>query len=95
MPGQRAVEKAAVDRAWILDRLRENVERAPCEQRRRSMRMGGRAASTATKAVANRVLELIGKELGMFKDQQKVKMVGRSIAEKILARRAQILREQE
>ena len=25
---ERAVEKAALDRAWVLDRLRENVERA-------------------------------------------------------------------
>lgn len=73
---ERAVEKAALDRAWVLDRLRENVERAmkatapvdedgrPCGE----YRYEGQ--------VANRALELIGKELGMFKDQQKIEMSG-------------------
>jgi|SRR5579871_1665144 len=94
---ERAVEKAALDRAWVLDRLKENVERAmqaaapvdeeghPCGE----YRYEGQTA--------NRALELIGKELGMFKDQQRVEMEFGSIAETLRmkqeARRRQ--REQE
>jgi predicted DNA-binding transcriptional regulator AlpA len=69
---ERAVEKAALNRAWVLDRLRDNVERAmnataPTDENGwpyGTHRYGGQ--------VANRALELIGKELGMFKSSQEV-----------------------
>jgi phage terminase small subunit len=76
------VEKAALDRAWVLAQLRENVERsmkasAPTDEDGRpcgEYRYEG--------SVANRALELIGKELGMFKDQHKIELEGTlSVAE--------------
>jgi hypothetical protein len=70
------VKKAALNRAWVLDQLLENVQRAmratapvndagePCGEYRYE---GG---------VANRALELIGKELGMFKDRISQEVTG-------------------
>jgi hypothetical protein len=51
---EKAVEKTAISRAWVLQELRENAERA----KRRGQG-----------AVVNRGLELIGREIGMFADQ--------------------------
>lgn len=42
---------AAIDRKWVMDKLRENLEMAT------ALKQG---------SVVNRALELIGKELGMF-----------------------------
>jgi phage terminase small subunit len=85
---ERAVEKAALDRAWVLAQLRENVERAM--QAKAPTDENGRPCGEYRYEgqVANRALELIGKELGMFKDQQRVEMEGGlSLVDVIRARR--------
>jgi phage terminase small subunit len=56
---EKAIEKAAISRAWVLQELRENAARA---------KKRGRGA------VVNRALELIGKEIGMFVDQPQKKI---------------------
>jgi len=85
---ERAVEKAALNRAWVLAQLRENIERAmqataPTDENGRpcgDYRYEG--------SVANRALELIGKELGMFTDRQKLEITGGvSVAETLRAAR--------
>jgi hypothetical protein len=64
MAGQRA----AVDREYVLCRLKENVERAM--QVESVLGRKGRQVGTYRYdgSVANRALELLGKELGMFRD---------------------------
>lgn len=52
-----SAKDARVDRAWVLERLKENAHEA-LENRDR--------------AAANRALELLGKELGMFVDRRMV-----------------------
>lgn len=51
---ERAVEKAAISRAWVLEKLRGIAERCTAE------------GPEFTPTGANRALELLGKELGMF-----------------------------
>jgi hypothetical protein len=62
------VQRAVVDRAWVLARLRENVERSMqvVEVNIRSGKPTG--VFKYDGMVANRALELLGKELGMFRD---------------------------
>jgi lipid II:glycine glycyltransferase (peptidoglycan interpeptide bridge formation enzyme) len=52
---KKALASAGVDRAWILQKLKENAEQA-LESRDRS--------------AANRALELLGKEHGLFQDRK-------------------------
>lgn len=68
---ERACEKAALDRVWVLDKLKTNVLRAMQEEQ--VMGRDGKPTGEYTFQgnVANRALELIGKELGMFVDRVK------------------------
>ncbi len=50
----KAVERSALTKEWVLEKLRENAEEA--------LKVKGGSA------VANRALELLGKELGLFRD---------------------------
>ena len=50
----KAIERAALTKAWVIERLRDNAERAL------EMPHGS--------SVANRALELLGTELGMFRN---------------------------
>ena len=52
-----AIERIAVDRAWVLATLKRNAERA--EDR-------------GDGSTVNRACELIGKELGMFRERQEI-----------------------
>lgn len=67
---ERVVERFALSRAWVLERLRENVERAM--QARPVFDSDGRETGEYryNGMVANRALELLGKELGMFVDKK-------------------------
>jgi uncharacterized membrane protein YccC len=56
---EKAIEKVAISRAWVLQELRENAERAK---------------KRGQGAVVNRALELIGREIGMFSDQPEKKI---------------------
>ncbi len=49
----KAMERAAISKGWVMESLRENAERA--------------MKSPYGSSVANRALELIGTELGMFR----------------------------
>jgi len=70
---ERAVEIAAIDKSWVMRRLKENVERAMSIE----PVLDGKGHPTGLHkyqgAVANRALELLGKELGMFTDRNEVK----------------------
>jgi hypothetical protein len=54
----KAVEELAITKEWVLGKLKENAEKALKAE-------GG-------SPVANRALELLGKELGMFIDRAEV-----------------------
>lgn len=55
---ERAIRGIVLDRQWVLDRLIENATAALVEKDR---------------SVANRSLELLGKELGMFVDRKEIR----------------------
>jgi len=67
-----AVQKAGLSKAWVLDRLRENAERAMTTEPVRNHEGQPTGEYTYQGSVANRALELIGKELGMFVDRKEV-----------------------
>jgi hypothetical protein len=76
----RAIERAALSKEWVIDKLRENVERAMEAQPAldRAGNPTGRYVYSRyvyNGAAANRALELLGKELGMFVDRREVKNV--------------------
>ena len=73
---QRAVEKTAISKAWVIEKLVENVERAmQAEPVRRKTGDGEEEVPgefVYNGGVANKALELLGKELGMFIDRKEV-----------------------
>jgi len=60
---------AVVDAAYVVTRLRENVERAMTNEPVRDARGNPTGEYRYEGAVANRALELLGKTLGMFVDR--------------------------
>jgi hypothetical protein len=60
------MEKIAVDRAWVMARLVENVQRALQTQPVRDEDGNPIGQYVYQGGVANKALELLGKELGMF-----------------------------
>jgi phage terminase small subunit len=65
----KAAEAAAIDRMWVVNKLVENVDRsmqAVAVLDKRGQRTGEYQYEGG---VANRGLELIGKDLGMFQDK--------------------------
>lgn len=74
----RAAEKTAISKAWVIDKLVENVERS-MQERAVTKKVDGEVVETGEYrydgAVTNKALELIGKELGMFVDRSEVKNV--------------------
>jgi hypothetical protein len=50
----KAIERAAITKSWVLEKLRENAEKA--------------LEAPHGSSVANRALELLGTELGMFRN---------------------------
>ena len=73
---QRAVEKTAISKAWVIEKLVENVERAMQAEPVRRKTGDGEEEVTGefvyNGSVANKALELIGKELGMFIDRKEI-----------------------
>lgn len=70
---ERAIERTVVDRAWILNRLIENVNRA-MRAEAVTDRDGQKTGEYVYQgSVANRALELLGKEHGMFVETVRVK----------------------
>lgn len=67
---ERAIEKAGISKAWVIERLRENAERA-MQVEAVTDREGRETGEFRYEgSVANRALELLGKELGMFIDRR-------------------------
>ena len=69
---ERAVEKTAISKAWVIEKLVENVERAMQAEAVVDREGKETGEFTYNGNVANRALELIGKELGMFIDRREV-----------------------
>ncbi len=71
---ERQVERMAVDRAWVVARLIENVQRAMQVEPVRDREGNPTGQYTYQGGVANKALELLGKESGMFqpKDENPV-----------------------
>lgn len=65
----QVLEKAALTREWVIDRLVENVERA---MQHKEVMQGGKPTGEYVYdgSVANKALELLGKELGMFVERR-------------------------
>ncbi len=81
---ERQVEKTAMDRAWVVERLVENVERAMQVEAVRDREGNSTGQFTYQGAVANKALELLGKELGMFQPKQQTEhRLGETLIAKI------------
>ncbi len=80
---EKAIENAALSKEWVLERLMSNVERSMQEE---PVIIGGKATGeyTYNGAVANRALELLGKEMGMFIDRSAVTNVNLDITDQPL-----------
>jgi phage terminase small subunit len=63
---ERQVEKMAVDRAWVMAKLTEKVQRAVQVEPVRDREGNPTGQYIYQGGVANRALQLLGKELGMF-----------------------------
>ena len=61
-----AIQEAALSKKWVLDRLVENVDRAMQAAEITDSRGKGTGEYRYEGSVANRALELLGKEMGMF-----------------------------
>lgn len=69
---ERTIERAAVDRVWVLEQLKTNLKRAMQVEPVLDSKGNPTGEYTYEGSVANRALELIGKELGMFVERKRV-----------------------
>lgn len=78
---ERAVEAAALSKKWVLDKLVANVERAM--QAKAATNDDGEPVGEYRYegSVANRALELLGKEMGMFIDRREDVTPRRSLSD--------------
>jgi hypothetical protein len=67
---ERTLEKVAIDRAWIIERLKSNVER--CRQAEAVTDRQGKATGEYRFDVtgANKALELLGRSIGLFVERE-------------------------
>jgi hypothetical protein len=68
----KAVEATALTKEWVITKLIENANRAMQAEAHRSEDGKPIGEYSYNGAVANRALELLGKELGMFIDRKEV-----------------------
>lgn len=73
---ERAAEKAGISKAWVIERLVENVNRAMQAEAVLDPEGKPTGEYKYQGQVANRALELVGKELGMFIDRKEVGAAG-------------------
>lgn len=68
----KAAEALSIDRHWVMTRLKENAERA---MQAVPITVDGEATGEYRYegSVANRALELLGKEIGMFVDRKEIR----------------------
>lgn len=73
-----AAEKISISKSWVLNKLVENVERS-MQVRPVKKKVDGEEVDSGEfrydGSVANKALELLGKELGMFIDRKEIKNV--------------------
>lgn len=70
-----AVQRISLTKEWVLERLIENAERALQARQVKDSEGNPTGEYKYDGAVANRALELLGKELGMFIDRKQVQTV--------------------
>lgn len=70
---ERAIEKAAVDKAWVLSQLVEVVKMGKAAEPVRDNEGNETGEYRQNLAAANKALELVGKELGMFIDRKEIR----------------------
>lgn len=70
---ERAIEKTALDKAWVLAQLVENVKMAKKAEPVRDGEGNETGEYRQNLPAANKALELLGKELGMFIDRKEVR----------------------
>lgn len=68
-----SAEKAGVDKAWVLEQLVDNVKIAKAAEPVLDHEGNPTGEYKANIAAANRALELIGKEFGMFVDRKEIR----------------------
>jgi hypothetical protein len=68
----RAVEKTSITKAWVIAKLVENVDRAMEAEPVLDPKGNPTGEYKYNSNVANRALELLGKEIGMFVDRKEV-----------------------
>jgi phage terminase small subunit len=78
---EQIVKHSVVDRSWVLERLKENLERAMQHEPVRDSKGKETGEYVYQGNVANRALELIGKELGMFIDRGEFRFLDKPIEE--------------
>jgi phage terminase small subunit len=69
---QKATKELAIDKKWIMSRLKENAERALQKVAAKDADGNVVGEYRYDGNVANRALELLGKELGMFIDRREI-----------------------
>lgn len=69
---QVAVQTAGIDKAWVMARLQENISRSMQAEPVRDSDGNAIGEYAYNASAANRALELIGKELGMFVDRKDI-----------------------
>ena len=70
----QVAEKAGIDRAWVIERLVAIVDRAMQAVEITDAKGEGTGEYTFQGSVANKALELIGKDIGMWKDAPPVQV---------------------
>ena len=70
---EKAIEKAALTKSYVIERLMENVARAMQHEAVKDAKGNPIGEYRYDGATANRALELLGKELGMFIDRKEVR----------------------
>ncbi len=68
----KAADKTALTKSWVIEKLIENVERAMTAEPVRDKDGNAIGDYSYNGSVANRALELLGKEQGMFIDKKEV-----------------------
>lgn len=68
----RAIERTAINKEWVMGRLRENVERAMTVEPVLDRKGKPTGEYRYDGAVANRALELLGREIGMFIERREI-----------------------
>lgn len=73
---EAAIEKAALEKSWVIQQLMENVSMAKSAEPVLDHEGKPTGEYKQNLAAANRALELLGKELGMFVDRKEVRTGG-------------------